>query len=42
MVALPRDKNRVVVIAGVSSINLKTPIAIAVNPTTNAVKVEVV
>ena len=37
-----RDENRVVVIQGVSSVDLATPTTVAVNPSTNAVIVEVV
>ena len=34
------DENHVPVLIGVSSVDLETPIEVAVNPTTNAVIVE--
>jgi len=41
MANAPRDNNRVPVIIGVSSVNLTTPVPIAVNPVTNALIVEI-
>ena len=36
-----RDENRVTTLIGVSKIDLKTPVTIAVNPSTNALIVEI-
>jgi hypothetical protein len=36
-----RDENRVVIIICVSSIDLETPVVVAVNPSTNALLVEI-
>jgi len=36
-----RDENRITTIICVSSVDLATPVVVAVNPTTNAVIVEI-
>lgn len=41
MAVAKRDANRVTTIIGVSKLDLTTPVVIAVNPSTNAVIVEV-
>ena len=41
MAQAKRDENRVTTLIGVSSVDLSTPANVAVNPTTNAVIVEV-
>lgn len=41
MASAPRDEDRVVVIQGVSAIDLVTPVTIAVNSITNAILVEI-
>lgn len=42
MAAGPRDQNRIVVIQCTSSLNSTRTVTVAVNPTTNAIVVEVV
>ena len=42
MAEAKRDSNRVVTMIGVSKVDLETPVNIAIEPTTNALIIEVV